>query len=109
MCANVLASDVGAEALISELVVVKDDAALQLVGGITERPRTQEQAQLQRHVEAWKARLGVELYAGNVVDRIGRLTDDSNDFLYANFAGVFNFQRAARDESTVMNSEDKST
>src|ERR1019366_976857 len=108
MCANVLSCDVGAEALEPERVVIEHETALFLVVRVAERPRSQEKAQLQRHVEARKICLLVQLDTRDIVNSVRTFADDANDFLYANFARVLDFQRRTCAEATVLDGEQKS-
>ena len=74
--ANVLPGDIGDELLVPVPLRIQNDAGLAALLAASERLRSREDPQLERHVEARQPAFAVQLRPRDVMDRQPALADD---------------------------------
>jgi hypothetical protein len=104
---NVLAADIGQKFLVSVWLLIEDHADFLPVMPVSKALATQEQPQLERHIEARQFIDRIELGARNVVDAEFAARDNPNDFVHSNLPAVRDFQGTARREPAIYDGEDR--
>lgn len=101
---DVLAPDIGDETFIAIRSAIHDQTAF--VRSASESFRAEKNAELQGHVESgqliWLVR---DLGAGNIVDAVVTLRDQTIDILNSNFTGVRQLQGASRHKTACGNTK----
>lgn len=105
--ANILPGNVGTEFLIAIGFAVKDQTYLPALPAISEFPCAQEDAQLERHVEARQTIARIERRPGQVVYPELALSNDRIEFLDSNLGAIVGFKRASRYQTTVVDRENE--
>lgn len=103
--ANILSRNIGAEFLIAIRFAVEDETSFPALRAIPEFPCAQENAQLERHVEARQTIVRVERRSGQVVYPELALADDPIEFVDSDLSAVLGLERTSGYETTVVDRE----
>ncbi len=102
---NILACDVRAILLVSIALSVEDQAKLLTLNASSISLRSQEEAQLQRHIEAGQHRSRIRLGARDVVNTQPTLGDYLSDLIEPDLAGIFDLKSTSCHEAAIVRSE----
>jgi hypothetical protein len=107
MGVDIDAGKIGYEPLIAERVDVENQRPLQLLDLASVSLGTEEQPQLQRHIEAGQPEDLIQLGPGKVVNAVPAVLDQAIELIHPHLAAVIELAGRARTKLAGVNAEDE--